>query len=75
MAPPQSPLSDCGLKSDRGSASTSASVASVSEGSGGSRHPHYGCWSCRETGDHMKINLPVFKDKDTKDAITYQSWH
>ena len=23
----------------------------------------------------MKINLPVFKDEDTKDAITYQSWN
>ena len=23
----------------------------------------------------MKINLPVFKNEDTKDAITYQSWH
>ena len=23
----------------------------------------------------MKINLPVFKDKDKKDTITYQSWH
>ena len=22
----------------------------------------------------MKINLPVFKDKDTKDAVTYQTW-
>ena len=22
----------------------------------------------------MNINLPVFKDEDTKDAITYQSW-
>ena len=22
----------------------------------------------------MKINLPIFKDKDTKDAVTYQSW-
>ena len=22
----------------------------------------------------MKFNLPIFKDKDTKDAITYQSW-
>ena len=22
----------------------------------------------------MKINLPVFKDEDTKDAVTYQSW-
>ena len=25
-------------------------------------------------GGHIKINLPVFKDEDTKDAITYQSW-
>ena len=23
----------------------------------------------------MNINLPVFKDKDTKDAVTYQSWY
>ena len=23
----------------------------------------------------MKINLPVFKDEDTNDAVTYQSWH
>ena len=23
----------------------------------------------------MKINLPGFKDEDTKDTITYQSWH
>ena len=22
----------------------------------------------------MKINLPVFKDEDTKDTVTYQSW-
>ena len=22
----------------------------------------------------MKINLPVFKDEDTKDTNTYQSW-
>ena len=22
----------------------------------------------------MKINLPVFKDKDAKDMVTYQSW-
>ena len=22
----------------------------------------------------MKINLPVFKDKDAKDPVTYQSW-
>ena len=28
----------------------------------------------REPGGHMKINLPVFKEKDTKDAIMYKSW-
>ena len=22
----------------------------------------------------MKVNLPIFKDKDAKDAVTYQSW-
>ena len=22
----------------------------------------------------MKINVPIFKDEDAKDAITYQSW-
>ena len=22
----------------------------------------------------MKINLPIFKDDDAKDAVTYQSW-
>ena len=23
----------------------------------------------------MKINLPVFKDEDMKDTVTYQGWH
>ena len=23
---------------------------------------------------HMKINLPIFKDEDTKDTVIYQSW-
>ena len=22
----------------------------------------------------MKINLPIFKDEDAKDAVMYQSW-
>ena len=22
----------------------------------------------------MKINLPIFKDEDVKDTVTYQSW-
>ena len=74
--PPQLPLllSDLGFESDRSSASTSSSVASVSERWGGSRHPCHGQQPHRETEGHMKINLPVFKDEDTKDAITYQSW-
>ena len=75
-APPQSPLlsSDHRFKSDRSSASTSSSVASMSEGSGGSKHPCCGQWPHRTPRGHMKINLPVFKDGDNKDAITYQSW-
>ena len=28
----------------------------------------------KRTELHMKINLPVFKDEDAKDAVTYQSW-
>ena len=31
-------------------------------------------WPHRESRGHMKIILPTFKDEDTKDAITYQSW-
>ena len=49
------------------------SVTSVSERLGGSRHPCHGQRPCRETGGHVKINLPVFKDEDTKDAVTCQS--
>ena len=77
VAPPQSLLlsSDHGLESDRSTVSTSSSVSSMSERSGGSRHPHHGRCLCREPGGHMKINLSVFKDEDTKDAVTYQSWH
>ena len=50
-------------------------LSSMSERSGGSRHPHCGRHPHREPGGHMKINLVVIKDEDTKDAITYQSWH
>ena len=77
MASPQSPLllSDHGFESDRSTALTSSSMSLMSERSGGSRHPHHGICPCREPGGHMKINLLVFKDEDTKDAVTYQSWH
>ena len=54
--------------------SPSSSVSSKYDRSGGSRHSDCGCQYCRESGDHMRINLQDFKDEDTKDAITYQSW-
>ena len=41
--------------------------------SGGSWHSQCGRQH-REDRAHMKINLPVFKDEDAKDAVTYQSW-
>ena len=49
------------------------SISSQSDRLEGSQHSC--CGRChRETGGHMKINLPIFKDEDTKDAVTYQSW-
>ena len=76
VVPPQSPSlsSDHGSESQRSAASTSSSVLSMSEQSGGSRHPHHGRHPHREPGGHMKINLLVFKDKETKNSVTYQSW-
>ena len=66
-------ITNHGFESDWSSVSTSSSVSSRSDSSGGCRHSHHGQY-CRGLGGHMKINLPVFKDEDTKDAITYQSW-
>ena len=37
------------------------------------RQLHLGRWH-REEWAHVKINFPVFKDEDAKDAVTYQSW-
>ena len=52
---------------------TASSVSSQSDRLEGSWHSWHGRgW--RETGCHMKMNLPIFKDEDAKDAITYQSW-
>ena len=45
----------------------------LSDRSEGSQHPQRGR-QCGEAGAHMKINLLIFKDEDTKDAVTYQSW-
>ena len=74
LLPPQlpSPSLDHGFESDRSSVST-VSLMSLSDRSKGSRHSQQGRWHW-EAGAHMKINLPVFRDKDAKDAVTYQSW-
>ena len=65
--------SDHGFESNRSTAPTSSSVLSMSERLAGSRHPCHDQHPHREPGGHMKINLLVFRDEDTKDAITYQS--
>ena len=74
LIPPQppSPSLDHGFESNRSSVSTASLVMSQSDRSEGSWHSQHGRW-CRETRAHMKINLPIFKDENTKDAITYQS--
>ena len=48
-------------------------MSSRSDRSDGSWHSRQGRWH-QEDKAHMKINLPVFKDEDAKDAVTYQSW-
>ena len=45
----------------------------LSDWSEGSWHPWRGR-QCGEARALMKINLPVFKDGDANDAVTYQSW-
>ena len=57
---------DCWFESDQSSVSTSSSVSSRFDRSGGSRHTNSGQWCCRESSDYLKINLPVFKDEDVK---------
>ena len=68
-----SPSPDCGFESNWSSLSTTSSMSSRSDRSDGSRHSRQGRWHW-EDGAHVKINLPVFKDEDAKDAVTYQSW-
>ena len=67
-----SPSPDHGFKSNRSSLSTTSSISSRSDWSDRSRHSRWGRWHSEEAC--MKINLPVFKDEDAKDAVTYQSW-
>ena len=69
--PLPSPSPDSGFESDQISVSTSSMTSAMSDGSGGSRHSHHGWWCCRGSRGHMKINLPVFKDEDTKDTVNY----
>ena len=46
-------------------------ISSRSDRSDGSWHSQRGrqYW---EDGARMKVNLPIFKDKDAKDMVTYQ---
>ena len=68
-----SPSLDWGFESDRSSLSMASSMSSRSDRSDRSQYSQKGRqhWEDRA---HMKINLPVFKDEDAKDAVTYQSW-
>ena len=67
-----SPLPDWGFESDGSSISMASSISSQSDHSDGSRHSRWGRRHQEET--RMKINLPIFKDEDAKDTVTYQSW-
>ena len=68
-----SPSPHHGFESDRSSLLTASSMSSRSDRSDGSWHPRWGRQHVEDRA-HMKINLPVFKDEDVKDAVTYQSW-
>ena len=69
-----SPSLDQRFESNGSLVLTSSSVSSRSNRSRGSRCQHCG-WHHWELTGYMKISLPIFKDEDKKDAITYQSWH
>ena len=75
LLPSQPPLPspDCGFASNRGLMLTASSMSSLSDWSEGSWCPQRGR-QCGKARAHMKINLPIFKDEDAKDAVTYQSW-
>ena len=70
---PPSLSPDHGFERDRSSVSMALSISLPSDKSEGSQHPHCGRHH-REPRGHIKINLPIFKDEDIKDTITYQSW-
>ena len=60
------------FESDRSSLSMTSSMSSRSDHWDRSRCSRWGRRHQEET--HMKLNLPIFKDKDAKDAVTYLSW-
>ena len=68
-----SPSLDWGFKSDRSSLLMASSMSFRTDRSDRSQDSWWGTWH-QEDRAHMKINLPVFKDEDAKDAVTYQSW-
>ena len=67
------PSPDHGFESNRSSLSPTLLMSSRLDGSERSQCSRHGRqhW---EDGAHMKINLPVFKDEDAKDVVTYQIW-
>ena len=73
--PPQLllPSPDHGFESYRSLLSMASSMSSISDRLEGFWHSWHGR-QCGEVRAHVTINLPVFKDEDAKDAITYQSW-
>ena len=60
------------FESDRSSLSTTSSMSSRSDRSEASQCSRHGRWH-QEDGANMNITLPVFKDKDAKYTVTYQS--
>ena len=63
---------DRGFESNQSSTSVASLMSSQSDHSDRSGHSRHGKRHREET--RMKINLPIFKDEDAKDAVTYQSW-
>ena len=64
------PSLDHGFESDRSSLSMASSISSRSDRADRSQHSQRGRWH-QEDGVCMNINLPIFKDEDAKDAVTY----
>ena len=63
---------DRGFESNQSSTSVASSMLSQSDHSNRSGLYRHGRRHREKT--LMKINLPIFKDEDAKDAVTYHSW-